>query len=79
MTRKNWRFWTYSTIFSPSIISPVMIKDAIIFPSKVTDSLHGRAQGEAMQAVVSPSLKFEPRIFLKFALYSSKKLLEIIS
>ena len=31
---KNWRFWTFSAIFSPSIISPVMIKHAI-FPSKV--------------------------------------------
>ena len=35
MTGKNWRFWTNSAIFSPLIISPVMIKRAIIFLSKV--------------------------------------------
>ena len=35
MTGKIWRFWTNSAIFSPPIISPVMIKHAIIFPSKV--------------------------------------------
>ena len=31
MTGKNWRFWTNFAIFSPPIISPVMIKHAIIF------------------------------------------------
>ena len=35
MTGKYWRFWTNSAIFPPPIISPVMIKHAVIFPSKV--------------------------------------------
>ena len=34
MTGKNWRFSTNSVIFSPPLIFPVMIKHAIIFPSK---------------------------------------------
>ena len=35
----------------------------------------GVRRGEAMQAVASPFLKFEPRILLKVALYSNKKML----
>ena len=33
---------------------------------------YGRAQGEAMQAVPSPFLKFEPIFFLKIDVYSDK-------
>ena len=32
MTGKNWRFWTNSAIFSPSIIPLVMIKTRHNFP-----------------------------------------------
>ena len=33
---------------------------------------YGRAQREAMQAVASPFLKFEPYFFLKIDVYSDK-------
>ena len=46
MTGKNWRFWTNSAIFSPPIISPVMIKHAIIFPSKVDSIVLSTRQGD---------------------------------
>ena len=39
----------------------------------ITTPNHRCAQGEAMQAVASPFLKFEPRILFKVALYSNKK------
>ena len=51
-----------------SVVSGVA-KEAVEGP---TPSM-GVLRGEAMQAVASRLLKFEPRIFLKIALYSNNE------